>query len=132
MQDLQTRLAALDVVIRQVTPASAHAPPLTTLAYAGHAICSKQLESCRRSRPEAFSLPPQPPTITGRYSGATFSFFMEPAQGEFRAVIAAFKAMTATAGLALRGSGCGRYRQLQDDITALEKSRSAPAPSQWH
>ena len=71
----------------------------------------------------------QPPTITGRYSSATFSFFMEPAQGEFCAVMDAFKAMTRTAGLALRGSGCGQYRQLQDGITALEGSRSVPVPS---
>ena len=123
MQDLQTRLAALDVVIRQVTPAPDHAPPhYTSIGRACH--LQQALGGSRRcSKPEAFSLPLQPPTITGRYSSATFSFFMEPAQGEFRAVMAAFKAMTATAGRALRGSGCGQYGQLQEDITALEESR---------
>ena len=129
MQDLQTRLAALDVVIRQVTPAPDHAPHYTSIGRACH--LQQALGGSRRcSKPKAFSLPLQPPTITGRYSSATFSFFMEPAQGEFRAVMAAFKAMTATAGRALRGSGCGQYGQLQEDITALEESRCAPVPSQ--
>ena len=84
---------------------------------------------CHCSRPEALGSPLQPPTITGSYSGATFSFFMEPAQGEFRAVMDALKVMTATASLALRGSGSGQYRQLQDAITALEESRRVPASS---
>ena len=123
MQDLQTRLAALDVIIRQVMPAPCHAHSPPHQRRQGHAICSRQLQICHPAQPEAFSSPLQPPTITGRYSGATFSFFMQPAQGEFRAVMAVLKAMTRTAGLALRGSGCGQYRQLQADISALEESR---------
>ena len=123
MQDLQTRLAALDVVIRQVMPAPCHAPPQSHQRGQGMPSAPGICKLAIAPRPEARGLPLQPPTIAGRYSGATFSFFMEPAREEFRAVMAAFKAMTHTAGLALRGSGCGQYQQLQADISALEESR---------
>ena len=54
MQDLQTRLAALDVVIRQVTPAPDHAPHYTSIGRACH--LQQALGGSRRcSKPKAFS-----------------------------------------------------------------------------
>ena len=65
----------------------------------------------------------QPPTITGRYTSATYDFFLKPAREDFKAVAGALKIMAHSAAVALRGDGCCQYHQLREDITALEASR---------
>lgn len=79
--------------------------------------------TCSTTCPNIDHLPLQPPAITGRYTGATFNFFIQPAQGEFRAVMGALSTMAQTAACALRGDGCGQYQQLKEDIAALETRR---------
>lgn len=66
----------------------------------------------------------QPPNITGKYTSATFDFFVKPAHEDFQAVAAALGAMAHSAAVALRGDGCCQYHQLLDDIATLEASRS--------
>ena len=67
----------------------------------------------------------QLPTITRRYTSATYDFFLKPALEDFQAVGAALKTMARSAAVALRGDGCCQYHQLREDITALEASRCA-------
>ncbi len=69
----------------------------------------------------------QPPTITGRYTKASYDFFLKPILKDFQAVGAALKTMARSAAVALRGDGCCQYHQLREDITALEASRCKPS-----
>ena len=91
-------------------------------------LCWHLLLCCSSAQPDALSyVCLQPPTITGRYTGASFNFFFKHALGGFQDVMAALKALAHSAASALRGDGCSQYTQLQEDIAALESSRCAAA-----